>query len=56
MLNEDIFTCMICSNIFIKPVYCKSCKNSFCNECYNDLVKYNNNHNKMFYVLYVKIF
>ena len=46
MLNEDIFTCMICSNIFIKPVYCKSCKNSFCNECYNDLVKYNNNHNK----------
>jgi len=46
MLNEEIFTCMICSNIFIKPVYCKSCKNSFCLECYKDLIDFNNKQNK----------
>ena len=46
MISEEQITCMICSNIFVNPVSCPSCKNSFCKGCYLDLVDFNKKKNK----------
>jgi hypothetical protein len=45
-LNEEQITCMICSEIYVNPVYCKICKNSFCKGCYTDLKEFNEKHDK----------
>jgi hypothetical protein len=45
-LNEEQITCMICSEIYVKPVFCKQCKNSFCENCYKDLKEFNEKHDK----------
>ena len=46
MISEEQITCMICSNIFVNPVSCPHCKNSFCEGCYTDLVEFNKKNNK----------
>ena len=30
---DNSLTCSICSDIFIEPIMCKNCQNSYCREC-----------------------